>query len=187
MEYAFLADFDLLRDTRQDIRQKEWEKPVNRALRDEYFKIQRAKEEIERLNIEIKRLVTHIQDEDNYLRGMEEHLFSTDPVLAFQVGNYRLERTRFDLLHLRRLSKLANLPGFTGSLTCSSSIDKRLQLPFQSGSDTLHGSTRRSDNVTWEGNGEREEGSQREGDEEDEQDEEDRLNAHFNVLTAVED
>lgn len=60
IEYAFLADFDLLRDSRQDVRSKPWAQPQSRLLMDQYFKIQRAREEIQRLNIEIKRIVTHI-------------------------------------------------------------------------------------------------------------------------------
>ena len=53
VEYAFLADFDLLRDTRQDIRKRPWATPAARLTMDSYFKILRAKEEIVRLNVEI--------------------------------------------------------------------------------------------------------------------------------------
>ena len=53
VEYAFLADFDLLSDTRSDVRLKVWAKPASRILMDQHFKLKRAREEILRLNVEI--------------------------------------------------------------------------------------------------------------------------------------
>lgn len=126
VEYAFLADFDLLRDSREDIREKMWARPANRVLMDQHFKIQRAREEIKRLNIEIKRVITHIQDEENYLLDQEEMIHASDPVLAYHVGDYRIQRTRFASLHLSRFSKLSQLPGFTGSIDPGISIDKTM-------------------------------------------------------------
>lgn len=127
VEYAFLADFDLLRDTRQDIRKKTWAKPANRVLMDQFFKTQRAREEIQRLNVEIRRVITHISDEENYLLEQEEKIHAYDPVLAYHVGNYRLQRTRFSSLHLKQFSKLAGMDGFTGTLTPGISVNKALQ------------------------------------------------------------
>ncbi|KAG1727459.1 uncharacterized protein EDB91DRAFT_1239526 [Suillus paluster] len=57
VEYAFLSDFDLLRDAHQDISQCAWATPTGRLAMDTYFKMQRAQEEIQRLNVEIKRMV----------------------------------------------------------------------------------------------------------------------------------
>lgn len=127
VEYAFLADFDLLRDARQDIRKKPWAQPANRVLMDRYFKCERAREEIQRLNIEIRRVITHINDEENYLLEKEETVYRSDPVLAYHIGNYRLQRTRFSSLHLKQLSKLSGMEGFTGTLTPGVSVDGRLQ------------------------------------------------------------
>ena len=127
VEYAFLADFDILRDSRQDVRERPWAQPANRMLMDRYFKLERAREEIERLNIEIKRVLTHIQDEENYLLAIEEETHKTDPVLAFHISNYRLERTRYSDLHLRRFNKLTRLKGFTGDLLPGESIDPTLR------------------------------------------------------------
>ncbi|KAJ7822917.1 hypothetical protein B0H14DRAFT_2598225 [Mycena olivaceomarginata] len=46
---------------------------------DSYFKILRAWEEIQQLNIEIKCVVTWIDDEARFLRKKEEELKRTDP------------------------------------------------------------------------------------------------------------
>ena len=73
MEYAFLSDFDLLSDTRSDVRLKIWAKPASQVM-DQYFKMERAREEIARLNIEIPRLTTYICDEEAFLLQHEESL-----------------------------------------------------------------------------------------------------------------
>ena len=56
VEYAFLSDFDFLCDTRQDIRRKPWATPAAHLAIDQAFKLERAEEEITRLNIEVPRL-----------------------------------------------------------------------------------------------------------------------------------
>lgn len=123
VEYAFLADFDLLRDSRQDIRERPWTKPACRVAMDQYFKQMRAQEEITRLNVEIPRVITFMQDETAFLLRKEKETALTDPILAFQISSYRHEQGRFYDLHMRRFSKLASMPGFTGSLKPGVSID----------------------------------------------------------------
>ena len=89
-----LADFDLLRSTRQDIRKLEWAQPANREGMVMYFKIKRAKEEIIRLNVEIRRLLTFIYDDhvDHY-RAIHANLI-TDPTLAFELSTRSEYRNR---------------------------------------------------------------------------------------------
>ncbi|KAJ3562925.1 hypothetical protein NP233_g9276 [Leucocoprinus birnbaumii] len=124
VQYAFLSDFDLLRESHEDIRDRPWARPAVRTLMDQYFKIQRAHEEIARLIIEIQRVVTHIRDEEQYLIEQETRL--DDPFLAHQVRLYRLGRTRFNDLHLGKFNKLRSLNGFTGLLLAGTPRDKSL-------------------------------------------------------------
>ncbi|KAJ7778073.1 hypothetical protein B0H14DRAFT_2401341 [Mycena olivaceomarginata] len=63
IQTATLAEFDLLRDTRNDIRQLPWAQPARREAGLLYFGIKRALEEIRRLNIEISRIITFGIDE----------------------------------------------------------------------------------------------------------------------------
>ena len=116
VEYAFLADFDLLRESRQDVRDRPWSKPAFRVLIDKYFKLERAQEEIQRLNIEIQHVITYIRDEDTFLQLKESELKETDPVMAHHIQKHRWEKARFNEQHLCRFRKLASLPGFTGSI-----------------------------------------------------------------------
>ncbi|KAG6848526.1 hypothetical protein H0H93_016281 [Arthromyces matolae] len=126
VEYAFLADFDLLRDCRQDISERPWARPSARLAMDQYFKIQRAEEEIQRLNIEIKRVITHMQDEEAFLSAKAIEVAGANPSLAHQILLYREERTRFYKIHRRRFQKLARNPLFTGSIAPGVPIDKAL-------------------------------------------------------------
>ena len=120
-----LLEFNLLqRAYCEDISSMPWATPASRLALDQYFKVKQAHVEIECLNIEIQHLVTSICDKlDQYLWSVEGELQASDPILAFHVKQYRRWRTRFDSTHLTRLSKLSNLPGFTGSLLPGSAIN----------------------------------------------------------------
>ncbi|KAG2124204.1 hypothetical protein DEU56DRAFT_923609 [Suillus clintonianus] len=102
VEYAFLADFDLLRDTCRD-------GPLLQNVS--------CCEEIERLDIEVRRLITYIRDEERYLRECENQLQATSPALAHQIAIHRNTRGRFNSRHLKRLYDISKLPGFRGTLT----------------------------------------------------------------------
>ncbi|KAF7304501.1 hypothetical protein HMN09_00852700 [Mycena chlorophos] len=98
----FLSDFTLLRESDSQILERPWARPVNRQLMDDYFRLVRAKEEIQRLDIEIKRTVTFIRDEGTFLRSKEgelrrpegktEEQMEEDLCMAEQVKHYRLLR-----------------------------------------------------------------------------------------------
>jgi hypothetical protein len=126
VEYAFLADFDFLRATDGELLNKPWSRPAYRLAMDSYFKILRAREEIVRLNIEIRRLVTWINDEDQFLRNRELELVeSGDSKMAVLVRRYRMERGRSDIHHMKRFWRLAKTPGFTGTLVPGVSRERR--------------------------------------------------------------
>jgi hypothetical protein len=85
VEYVFLSDFDLLRHPERGIEVRAWADPAARLLMDTYFKIERAREEIKPCDIEIRRLVTHIRDEGEFLVSREKKIAETDPGLAWCV------------------------------------------------------------------------------------------------------
>jgi hypothetical protein len=118
MEYAFLSDFDLLRHPERGVEVRPWADPAARLLMDTYFKIEHAREEILRCDIEIRRLVTYIRDEREFLESREKKIAETDPGLSWCVRCHRRQRERYDDIHLRRLNKLAAKAGtrFTGTL-----------------------------------------------------------------------
>ncbi|KAJ7236971.1 hypothetical protein C8J57DRAFT_1529765 [Mycena rebaudengoi] len=117
VEYVFLSDFDLLRDTnRMDPSERPWAEPTARLATDKYNKILRAREEIQRLNIEIRRVITHMRDEDIFLKQKVAETADNDPTISHQIAIYHEERTRFNDLHIKCFRALALEPGFTGTL-----------------------------------------------------------------------
>lgn len=116
METSTLGDFDLLRDSRQDIREQPWTHPARREAMNLYFGIKRAEEEILRLNIEIRRLVTFmIDDHRNYHRTIAAHII-VDPGLAREIAYQWQYRDHINSQIARRLHQTSQLKGFTGSL-----------------------------------------------------------------------
>ncbi|KIK26911.1 hypothetical protein PISMIDRAFT_8684 [Pisolithus microcarpus 441] len=102
IEYAFLSDFDLLRDTRQDISTRPWASPAARLAINTYFKLCRAEEE--------------------YLRACEALYQDTNPTLAYQISRYHTICSRFTPLHLHSLEKISHLSGFSGTLAPGISV-----------------------------------------------------------------
>jgi hypothetical protein len=123
VEYAFLADFDLLSDARQDILQRAWATPAAQLAMDLHFKICRAKEEIQRLNIEIPRVATYIRNEDRYLCACEDQVHTFNSQLAHHIYLHRMEQGRFNAHHMSCLTKILQLKGFSGSIVPGQSVD----------------------------------------------------------------
>lgn len=111
-----LADFDLLRDTTTDIRTLAWANPANRDAMVLYFAIKRAKEEIRRLNVEIRRTLTFMMDDHvDYLRAIRANLMGA-PHLAHELAEQWRERTAINTSIAARFRQTGHLKGFSGSL-----------------------------------------------------------------------
>ncbi|KAF8184353.1 hypothetical protein K438DRAFT_1937315 [Mycena galopus ATCC 62051] len=133
VEYTFLADFDILWDTCSEVQSHPWTRPAYRLAMDTYFKIERAREEITRLNIEIRRLVTWIRDEGHFLRDREASLRLSDGktddqaekdlLLVVQMKLYRRQRGQFDDKHMEILRKLSRMKGFMGSISPGRAVE----------------------------------------------------------------
>lgn len=60
--YVFIAEFDLLRDSRCSVRDEPWARPAEREATIAYFKLKRSEEELVRVELEICRLRSFIRD-----------------------------------------------------------------------------------------------------------------------------
>ncbi|KAG8918247.1 hypothetical protein FRC03_009306 [Tulasnella sp. 419] len=117
IQHSFVGEFDLLRDARQDIRQKEWSIPSKRILSDQYYFYVRAKEEIKRLDVEIKRLIDWMQKEEDLYMTKACALRDVDVGLAQELqqrAKYQklvYQHIRLCLIHIQSMSgyKGANL------------------------------------------------------------------------------
>jgi hypothetical protein len=114
VEYTFLGEFDLLRDSRADVRTASWADPAHREATVKYLQIRQAHVEIERLNVEICRLRTAIHDESIYMNNMIMALTVQDPGLAAEIGRRWKIRSMVNALHIHHLDRIAELDGFSG-------------------------------------------------------------------------
>ncbi|KAJ3790467.1 hypothetical protein GGU10DRAFT_302826 [Lentinula aff. detonsa] len=113
LNYTYLSEFDFLRDSQADIFQKPWSKPAVREAMSEFFKLVRAEEELDRLHVEIKRLVTYMKEEEGYFAEVVRNLQDVNEALAYQVWQHGMERQRFNQVHRRRLRAIQRLRGFS--------------------------------------------------------------------------
>ena len=182
VEYAFLADFDLLRDSRQDIRNRPWTRPACRLAMDKFFTIEQAHAEIKRLNLEIPRFITFMHNEDIFLRDQEDSLHVSDPALAHQIKLHRLDRSHFTSMHMHRFHKLAQIEGFTGSIQIGVSVEDNMRGSGEGQSDD------NSDMEVDIGPEVREQGERNDSSDSEEDEDEEQLSALLlNVLQVASD
>ncbi|KAF8311020.1 uncharacterized protein EI90DRAFT_2868245, partial [Cantharellus anzutake] len=109
----FISDIVILRG-RDDVREKPWAKPLLRKATRAWHKLQRAREEIDTVRLEARRVWTSMENEEAWLRGAIENTRSTNPALA----RYISATSQYCLnvnVHLR--SKLAQLDKLAHFLT----------------------------------------------------------------------
>ncbi|KAG8702785.1 hypothetical protein FRC08_003245 [Ceratobasidium sp. 394] len=117
------AEFDFLRHSEHGARDAEWARPAHRQCITSWHKIERAKEEIVRLNVEIRRVFTHIQDEEQFLEAHYRLLLTSNPDLAHALRARAELNLRANRHILRDLESLPKLRGFSGDLSCGVRAD----------------------------------------------------------------
>ncbi|KAG9089237.1 hypothetical protein FS749_001499 [Ceratobasidium sp. UAMH 11750] len=110
-----LADFDLLRGSRTGVLEQEWALPGNRRAAEEYQRIQRAKEEIMRLNVEVRRVHTAVTDERHTLPELAKQVPTSSPQLQWAVNRYVERRLSVNERIMRNLRTLMCSKEYTGS------------------------------------------------------------------------
>ena len=122
--YGSLAEFSLLRECREDIRNLPWAEAINRQAAVYDLKYQRALEERERLNIEVRRLATWIRDEEyNFARDITRVRLS-HPHLAAEMEEIHDRRVHVNNEHRARIAQIQALPSFTGTRTLGTRIGR---------------------------------------------------------------
>jgi hypothetical protein len=115
VEYSFLGKFDLLHQSRSDIHTLDWTKPAHREAMVKYFKIQRAHEEIERLNVEICWLHTTIHDEELMVNATIDVLLTLNQPVGLELQRQWQTRAAINTVYLFRLDQIASQPNFSGT------------------------------------------------------------------------
>ena len=125
VEMASLAEFDLLRDSRSDIRQEPWAKPMNREAMNILFDMQRAHEEIDRLNVEIPRLLTYMYDDHADYYCAVSRLLLSDPAMAHELSERWAIHDGVHAQIAARLRQTMRLPGFSGTVMSGKRIGRQ--------------------------------------------------------------
>ncbi|KAH8107285.1 hypothetical protein DFH11DRAFT_1549792 [Phellopilus nigrolimitatus] len=116
LDYIFIAEFDLLRDSRHDLQEKPWARSAEREAATVYYKLERSREEILRLNVEITRLMAYIGDKEKRLANAATMLEVTDPALAHQLKKRQKIEMALNKVHRQRIYDIATLDGFLGDV-----------------------------------------------------------------------
>ena len=114
---GFVEHCALLQDTRNDIRDKPWAKPLYREVLKLRHSIARAKEEIIRCNVETRRLHTSIYDQAALFKTVLRTLKYADNPLYGPVKAFTTRRNRVNSALLKYIQKIHQLRGFTGDRT----------------------------------------------------------------------
>ncbi|KAF8531755.1 hypothetical protein JB92DRAFT_3298025 [Gautieria morchelliformis] len=114
LEYVFLTEFDLLRDSRHQVQDRPWSRPAERIAMTHWFKIQRSQEELDRVVIETCRLKTWMHDEEVALQRAIENLEGNDPSLAHQLQKKLTYVMAVNEVHRAMLKRIQRSPLWSG-------------------------------------------------------------------------
>lgn len=126
-EYSFAGEFDLLRETDEQIHAKRWASPANRQAAIRYFDVQRSKEELTRCNVEIVRLLTKMRDDEEDYAASISKLQSTDPPLAAELHRRWTYLCNVNAGHHSRIRQIQQLAGYTGNFSPGSRVGRSVQ------------------------------------------------------------
>lgn len=126
VKYTFLGEFDVLRHLHTDVQDCEWTKPAVCEATTKFFKLCRAKEELIRLNVEMRRLRTSIHKEEDKVLTVIMSLLETAPFLARELQRSHRPCTAVNSIHLHRLDQIQKQYGCAES--CGTGV--RLNRPL---------------------------------------------------------
>src|SRR6266481_6283391 len=106
LDYVFLAEFDLLWDSRHHVHDKAWTRPAERLAMNTWFKIQHSQEEIDRVIIEARCLNTWMHDEQQALDTCVQSLEPHDQVLAYQVAKLCKYKQEVNCAHAELIHRM---------------------------------------------------------------------------------
>lgn len=117
-QYGYLAEFELLRHgSRDDITAKPWAQESNRQATMCQLRMARAQEEIQRLNIEIRRTLTWMLDDLAHHASVATELNDISPSVARAIQyQHDFRKVTYDQI-LQHLHKLIGLRGYAGPTT----------------------------------------------------------------------
>jgi hypothetical protein len=115
LTYNSLAEFELLQNCQEDIRCQLWTDAVNRQVTLHILKLEQAKKERSRLNVEIAHLMDWMSSEENTLRTAIAHLHESHLPLAIGVEELLTCHSWQNIAHRRHIYQIYQLLHYKGS------------------------------------------------------------------------
>jgi len=114
-KYGSIAEFELLRECRDDIRALPWADSTNRQVAIYQLKLERADEEHRRLNVEIQRLVTSMRDEETDISLHIKALNMQAPWLAAELKDKLARHVQINNIHHARIQEIYSIRSYSGA------------------------------------------------------------------------
>ena len=114
LKYVFVGEFDVIRMSRFRLSSRPWSHRAEREAAIDFFKLERSREEIQRLDIEIRRLHVHILDSEVRTQAIIDELEKKDANLAVQLKKRQRARRSKNVVHLSRLEEIEAWSDFSG-------------------------------------------------------------------------
>jgi hypothetical protein len=114
VEYCNFSEFEILKHSDHEILSKKWATLTNRQAAKKWFKLQRAKEEVRRCNVEVARLQAWVDAEDAEMcRAVAAHKES-DAAFAAHLEAIQMQRRSVNDQIRMRLQQIYSLPDYDG-------------------------------------------------------------------------
>ena len=112
--YGLVEHYAILKANNTDVSPKQWTQPVYREILKCRRRIARAKEEITRCNVEVRRLHTGIHDDALHFKKVVRKLKEEENPMYEAVKTFARRRNATHKALLKKIRKIYSLPGFTG-------------------------------------------------------------------------
>ncbi len=114
VDYCTFSKFKILKHSEHDILSKDWAVLSNQQAANKFFKIEHAKEEVRRCNVEVACLQAWVDVEDMVMAKATAAHEGSDPAFAAHLKVLQMQRHHVND-HLRsHLDQIYKLPGFSG-------------------------------------------------------------------------
>ena len=114
LSYAALRDFDLLKHSRHHVLARPWSNTMHRQMAVKYFKLLRAHEEINRLDVEVRRLQAWVDNETTEIRQIATEISAQNPLLSAELRALFHHQQQVNIQHQLQLQCIYDLKGYSG-------------------------------------------------------------------------
>ena len=116
LKYVYLGEFELLRDSRFCIQDRQWAQAAEREAANAHYKLRRSYEELERLQVEARRMTVFMDDDEATIATTVLSLKNDDELVVHQLAKRLQTKVLINQTHRMRIASLLKLDGFSGSV-----------------------------------------------------------------------